>query len=128
MLRFDKTHIKELKEYLYHSNIHDARLEHYQYDREHKTLGCMFYNPIYNNSINLLFENVAIVLLFNGNRWGDGDAVLSLTVEEDSLHASNFVQICGENYHDSLYLLFQMFSGEELHIIAKEISINIIKK
>ena len=36
-------------------------------------------------------------------------------------------QVCGECFDDFLYLLFQMFSGDELHIICEKVFVEKVK-
>lgn len=126
MPRFDKFQIKELKDYLYKSNIHDGRFKYSHYDREKKMLSIDVINPIYNVEINFVFYGVKIIIPIIGNEQGSRETILSLTVEEDDYpHIDNCTEKCEGSIDNSLYLLFQMFSGDELHVISKGVFINI---
>ena len=39
----------------------------------------------------------------------------------------NYLIKHSENTDDSIYILFQMFSGDELHIVSKEVIIEIVR-
>ncbi|MBE5940856.1 MAG: hypothetical protein E7266_10775 [Lachnospiraceae bacterium] len=125
MPQYDRTKIKELKDYLYQSNIHDAEYEESWYDKEKKILFLSVMNPIFNKKIIFTFYNVKIILIINRNEFGSCDTILSLTVEDDYSHIENCTKINGDELEDSIYLLFQMFSCDELHIIAKEVFVDV---
>lgn len=127
MPRFDKSKIEELKNYLYYSNIHDAKIEKLRFDRERRNLDIEVVNPIHNVRINLTFNEVKVFLCINGNIPGCRETIISLTTEDDYTSFKNFTKICGDCFEDSLYLLFQLFSGDELHIVAKEVLIRTIR-
>lgn len=127
MLRFDKFQINSLKDFLYHSAIHDAKIETFRYDRERRILTIETINPIYNVRIVFSFGEVAAVLFFASNEPGSRETIISLTAEEDYSYLQNRTQISGDSLDDSLYLLFQMFSGDELHIVSREVFVEIVK-
>ncbi len=127
MPRFDKNKIKEIKNFLYNSCVHDAKLEKVGYKCGEDTIKIELFNPIYDIKINLTFRNIGIALAIKGNEHGDRETIISLTVEEDFSYLQNYLPKYSEGIEDSLYLLFQMFSGDELHIVSREVSIEIIK-
>ena len=127
MQRFNKSQIKNLKDCIYMSNIHDARLEDSRYDRGQKTLYIKAVNPIHNVGISMIFVDVKVMISIIGNELGCSKTILSLTVEEDYSIMQDYTRICGERLDDSLYLLFQMFSGDELHIVFRELVIDIAR-
>ena len=127
MPRFDKCHIKELQEILYYSHIHDAKLERVRYERREDRLIVETFNPIFNIGLNLTFRDVGIALAINGNELGSRETIISLTVEEDFSYLQKYIQQYSKNLENSLYLLFQMFSGDELHIVFKEVNVEIVK-
>lgn len=121
--RFDKLKIKDLKDYLYHSNIHDAKIKALNYNTEQGVLAITALNPIYNLRMELIFEEVKSFLFTRDNKLGSRETIISLTVEEDGSYLENCTQICSDEREDFLYLLFQMFSGDELHIVSKAVFI-----
>lgn len=127
MPRFDKCHIKELQEILYYSHIHDAKLENVRYERGKDRLIVETFNPIFNVGLNLTFCDVGIVLAINGNELGRRETIISLTAEEDFSYFQKYIQQSSKSLENSLYLLFQMFSGDELHIVSKEVNVEIVR-
>jgi len=127
MPRFDKCHIKELQEILYYSHIHDAKLESVRYERREDRLIVETFNPIFNVGLNLTFRDVGIALAINGNELGSRETIISLTVEEDYSYLQKYIQQYSKSLENSLYLLFQMFSGDELHIVSKEVNVEIVR-
>lgn len=127
MPRFDKCHIKELQEILYYSHIHDAKLESVRYERREDRLIVETFNPIFNVGLNLTFRDVVIALAINGNELGSRETIISLTVEEDYSYLQKYIQQYSKSLENSLYLLFQMFSGDELHIVSKEVNVEIVR-
>lgn len=126
--QFDRSQMGELKDYLYHSDIHDAQIETFRYDREGRILTVETVNPIHNVRIDMIFKEVKVFLSISGNEFGRRETILSLTVEEDYSCLQNCAQVCGDCFDDSLYLLFQMFSGDELHIICEKVFIEKVKQ
>ena len=75
--------------------------------------------------MNLIFRNVEIALAVKGKEYGSSETILSLTAEEDFTYLKKYLSDCDESVDSNLYLLFQMFSGDELHIVSKEVIIEI---
>lgn len=125
MPRYKKNNTKELKEFLYNSYVHDAKLENVKYDCREDSIKIELFNPISNVKIDLIFLNIGIALTIKGEWSGDRATIISLTVEEDFSYLHNYLLEHSEYMEDSLYLLFQMFSGDELHIISKEVIVEI---
>lgn len=125
MPRFDKSKIKEMKYFLYNSCVHDAKIENVEYQCGEDIIKIELFNPIFNVKINLTFHNIGIALAVKGNAYGSHETILSLTVEEDFSYLQSYLPNYGDGIDGSLYLLFQMFSGDELHIVAKDVDIKL---
>ena len=126
MPRYNKKNTKELEAFLYNSYVHDAKLENVKYNCREDSIEIELFNPISNVKIDLTFLNIGIVLAIKGDWSGNRETIISLTVEEDFSYLQNYLLKHSEYMEDSLYLLFQMFSGDELHIVSKEVTIEII--
>lgn len=126
MPQFDKCHIGELTEFLYYSNIHDAQLESVKYEQGESRLKIEAFNPIFHVKINFTFHNVGIVLAMSSNKPGRQDTIISLTAEEDFSYLQKYIKQYSTHFEDSLYLLFQMLSGDELHIVSREVVVEIV--
>lgn len=123
MPKFQKDNISELKAFLYHSSdVHDAKIKTVEYNISEDILKIKLYNPIFKTAIGLSFHDVGVFLRARGDWHGKRDTVLALTVEEDFSILQNDL-IKQNRLEDSLHLCFQMFSGEEWHIVSKEVEI-----
>jgi len=127
MATFRKNNIRELKKLLYNSDVHDAKLENFGYKCGEDIIKMKLFNPIFNVEINIIFHHIGIALAINDGVYGNCETVNSLTVEEDFAYLQNYIPKYKGCLEDSLYLLFQMFSGDELHIVAKEVFVEIIR-
>ena len=83
-------------------------------------------NQFFHVGMNLTFDGVIAFLSINGNWPGDRDTIIALVVEEDYSFLKNCKQVCGDCFDNSLYLVFQMLSGDELHIVSKSVYVEII--
>ena len=126
MPRYNKNNIKELKEYLYNSCVHDAELKNIKCDYIEDQIEIELFNPIFDVKILLTFLNIGITFSVKGDWSGNRETINSLTVEDDFSYLHNYLIKHSENREDSLYMLFQMFSGDELHIVSKEVIVEII--
>ena len=126
MPRFNKNNTKELKEFLYNSYCHDAKLKNVKYNCREDSIKIELFNPIFNVKIDLTFLNIGVALAIKGDWSGNRETIISLTVEEDFSYLQNYLLKYSEYIGDSLYLLFQMLSGDELHIVSKEVIVEII--
>ena len=126
MPRFNKGSIQEFKDFLYNSCVHDAKLKHIQYDFGEDSLKMEFFHPDFEMKMELTFYNIETVWTVKGEWPGNRETILSLTVEEDVSHLQNYLLQFSEDTEDSLYLLFQMFSGDELHVVSKEVAVEMI--
>lgn len=128
MVRFDKGNTKELKEFLYTSCVHDAQMESVRYKCEEHILEIKLLNPIFNKEIDFAFCDVETVLSITSNERKDNRAIISITAEENFSYLHNYIPTYSKCIEDSIYLLIQFFSGNELHIVSKSVVINIAKR
>ncbi|MBQ8183745.1 MAG: hypothetical protein IJ025_07610 [Clostridia bacterium] len=123
MARFTKEQTKELNEFLCNCcYIHDAKIDRVMYKQREKELMLNILNFNFNVKFNLIICGIEILLATKGNYFGDSNTILSLTLEDISYWES-FSHEHNMSTSDSLYMLFQMFSGDELHVVFKEIII-----
>lgn len=126
MPSYNKNNVKELKELLYNSYVHDAELENAEFDFKEDSIKITLSNPIFGAKIDFTFLNIETALTIKGDWQGERATIVSLTVEEDFSYLQKYLTKHGE-YMDSLYLLFQTFSGNELHIVSKEVIVEIVE-
>lgn len=131
MTKFDKSKINDLNEFLYHIDSHDAEIMNSKYDIKNGIYYINLYNPIDNSAMHFIFYDVKIAMFFKdynrGLLFGDKEKIYSLSVDEDYSLFKNNPNLNNDYYDDTLYLLFEMFSGDALHIVSKEVSIDIKK-
>lgn len=127
MQRFYKNNTKELIKLLYNSCVHDSQLENIRYKCGEDSMKIELFNSIFNVNICLTFHNIGIVFATKGKEYGSRKTIISLTVEEDFSYLQTYLQKYNECIDDSIYLLFQMFSGDELHIVSKEVIVEITR-
>lgn len=126
MPKFSKNNIDELNRFLYDSCVHDAKLESIKYNGIQDSTKIELFNPISNTRIYLTLLDTGVALATKGVWPGDRETILSLTVEEDFSYLQNYISGQHECTEEYLYLLFQTFSGDELHVISKEIIIEMV--
>lgn len=123
MPRFHTHNVEDLKELLYNSPVHDANLETVEYDCREDSLKIQLCNPIFGVKIDITFHDIDAVLARKGDWPRSRETVLSLSVEEDLSTVRDRLSKDGKDLEGSLYLLLQMFSGDELHIVSKEVNV-----
>ncbi len=124
---FTSQNKRALQEFLVESSVHDAYYEEFLYNWEDKKLFVSLYNSINNKKIDMVFEGISILITTNLDIWGTNNTLLSLTVEDDALPIQSFLEkINGDNksFYNSLYVVFQNFSGNEMHIICEKVYIS----
>lgn len=125
MRRFDKSNIVELKALLYESWGHDAKIESVCCDYENESMGISLINPFVGVRIDFTFHVVELALSIKGKWHGNRQETIGITAEDDFSYLEEYLPRYSEYSEDSLYLLFQMFSGDELHIVSKEVIVEI---
>ena len=123
MLRYDKNNVEELKVFLYNSYVHDAKIENVIFNCREDKIEIELFNPISNVNMHFTFLDIAIVLKIQGEWAGSPETIISLTVEDDCSYLQKYLRKHCCHTEEALYLLFQMFSGDELHIVSKEVFI-----
>ena len=101
----------------------------------HTTKGCVplssdvikieLYNPIFDVKIDLTFLDIVITLSIKGDWPGNRATLISLSVEKNLSYLQKSLLKANEYMEDALYLLFQTLSGDELHIVSKEVIVEI---
>lgn len=131
MKNFDISEIDKLKEVLYYSDSHDAIIKDSKYDMKNRIYYINLYNPISKMKIDFIFYNVKIVMFFKDYNYGllsgNAEEIYNLSVEDDFSFFKSNPNLSDDYYDDSLYMLFEMFSGDALHIVFEKVSIDIQK-
>lgn len=125
MSKYTKSNIEELKAFLYDSYVHDANLGYVEYSCKDDRIKIELYNPIFDVKIDLTFLDIVITLSIKGDWPGNRATLISLSVEKNLSYLQESLLKANEYMEDALYLLFQMLSGDELHIVSKEVIVEI---
>ena len=120
---FDTLKKAQLIDYLYTIHIHDSKIESIQNDREKSSVTIQFYNQVFNDRLTIVFKNVKKQYKIKGFYQNNEKTVNSLTVEDDYSYIRSHTGLSKEDIDDSLYLILQFFSGDEFHIVSKEVII-----
>jgi len=124
MQLFNHNNKDKLKELLHLGNVHDAQLKSVNYNVSEERLELELHNPFTAEEIVVVFKNIDIILATN-SRWPtDRDTAMGLYLEENFTPLNNLPQNNCEYDKDSLCMMFEFFGGE-LHIVSKEVSIEI---
>ena len=126
MPKFQKNNIKDLEELLHNSYVHDSNLENFEYNCKNDNIKIELLNPNFNVKVDLTFISIEIALKIKGDWHGSSETVVSLTVEDDFSYLQNCFLKESKHVEDNLYMLFQMFSGDEMHIVSKEVIVEIV--
>lgn len=120
MLRFNRENRDALKLFIYNSHIHDAEITETSYTHGDHSVTISAYNSYYGDRYSFVFRNVRLFLITNAEP-ERGNVVISLTLEDDLAYLRERIPSCSRWGDTALYLLFQMLSGDEFHILADEV-------
>lgn len=127
MRKFNKSSILELKNLLRDSYVHDAKLKKFNYTLGENCIEIELFNPIFNVKLNLTCHGIEAALATKGEWGGSRETVLSLSAEDDFSCLKKLVPTLNNGAEDYLYLLIQTFSGDELHIVSREVNVEIFR-
>ena len=123
MKTFQRSNMKNLKEFIYSSCIHDAQIEGVRHNLKNNTFVIETTHPFFQVKMLFTFNDVSLVLFIKGNEDGNSDTIASLTVEDDFSYLHQHITNEHSIQEDDLYLLFQAFSMDELHVVCHSVSI-----
>lgn len=128
MLLFSRENVEELRKFLYHSKTHDAKIKVLNYDIENKTLALELFNVIFDIKYLFTFRGVSAVMNLEGNEYGSNHEVWYMTVEDDYSLLEEYMERYKIPKDDVTYFCIGMFSGGEMHILAKEVYVETVAK
>ena len=124
MPQFKVENVKELKAFLYDSCFHDATFKNIDYDYASGKLMIEAFNCFFNCKWKLDFSEIETIFVTKGNWLLDrSEEISSLTVEDDFSYLKEYVPKFDKTIDEFLYLVFQMFTGDEIHIVCKEVAV-----
>ena len=127
MSKFNKRNIDELKKHLYDSYVHDSKIVSFECYFGKDSIQIELFNLIFNQRIKFIFNKIDLTLITKGNFGGSKETVSSLTAEENFAYLQKYVSNYNDFSDESIYMVFQFFSGNELHIVAQSVDFEIVK-
>lgn len=124
MPKFNKSNIADFEAFLYRSSVHDAELESISYDCGDDCVALKLINPIFNIGYDMRFYNVETTFIIKNDYadwFGSKRTVNSITVEKDFSYLKNYYMRYSEFGASSIYLLIQLFSGSEVHVVFNDV-------
>lgn len=118
---FHRLETEQTISFLRASSIHDSRFEKIQIDNERRFLKTTTFNPIDKVKMEMVFSDVILLLSINDNKWGEDASIIDLTINEDYSFAENLLPEQHALKNDYFHFVFQMFSGNEIHILSSEL-------
>lgn len=130
-MRFDVSQKEQISLFFKELPTHDAKFSKVEYLPSKKEL-CIWLMSL-NNSyfLKLVFYQTRFLISTGFDLWGTNDTILALVLEDNfEILSSLAKQISSHNInmHDSLYFVFQSFSGNEIHIICEAVEVNLISQ
>ncbi len=121
MYIFDKSQQNALRSYLNNCYIHDADICSFQHNKDNNTLSIRMENSLFNQDITIILSEVKLFYTASEPISNSRDSVFSLTVEDEK---TADVWNREDNKNMCIYLLIQMLSGLEIHILAQTVKVN----
>lgn len=124
MQHFKAEKNKELKDYLRDPCFHDATLKTIKYDYLSNYLEVEAVNPFLSCQLKFLFGGIETVFATKGNwLYGNSKEINSLTIEDSFSYLQKYIPQYDRTIDEFLYLSFQMFSEDEIHVVCKEVTV-----
>ena len=129
MQKFDINNVKELKEFLYHGIWgHDAKIKSFNYDVAENTIKIELHNQYVKTYVVITFRGIELILKINGRERWDFEApemVNTLIVQDTFSDLCEYLPNHSGEFDGFLYFMFEMFSLDQIHIVAKEVEFKV---
>lgn len=124
MLRFIRSQTSDLVNYFHASTIHDSEFAEINYDPAQRIAKIKVINYFYGIRIDMRFLNVKLFISVNEDKWGTNNSISSLTVEDSQQLLELFPKLDPKEADNCIYCLFQLFSGNEIHILSTDVELD----
>ena len=126
-MRFSNSNRNEFENWLSLGYVHDSIVTEYFYEIKSKTLHITLVNAHSNTKMDFNFEDIRFLSIINKNEFGNSEEVLVGVLENDYSFLEDKLNVKESSYiENSLYLVFQMFSMDELHILFESVLLDVI--
>ena len=123
MTEYDVSRINDLREILYNSNAHDSIIYKYEYCWSEDKIRIILINEFFHEKIELIFAGIETTFVIKKKEFGSREAVVSLTVEDDLSYLYTYYSQKHISENKYIYIVLQMFSMDEIHIVSNKISV-----
>ena len=120
---FNRLNRQEFEEFLLLSYVHDSRIQTIEVDISKRTIKIVLVNRYDCVGYSFCFREVSAAYGFEGEWIGEKDMVLGVVLEDQIPVESLKSFLHKEISEDEFHLLFQLFSGSEIHIISSEVGV-----
>lgn len=128
MTIYDIKTLKELDDYLRYgpARTHDALFEKICIDKKNKSVSITLYEPYESVQTDIFLKNVCLFFSIETDSWGtDDESIYSFVAVDSLIGIENIVKEANLNTERLLHLIFEMFSGNEIHILCEEICFSV---
>lgn len=125
MISFRKSQMNQLKDYLYHSCIHDSLLKDAQYNIVRNCFELVLFYPSTRYCNRLSFQDVLEIRLIKcfDCSYCDSETINTLIVEDNGICFRDTEVSKNEKTSDYIIFTLEMLSGDTINIVSKEISV-----
>lgn len=113
--------IKELKEFLWESNIHDGLFTRANFDQISKTFTAHIENHIWNDSFFMVFSGIQKIIVISDFAWGTDETICCLT--EIHCEGKCPFEINDSDKNNNLCFVWEMLSGNRIYIVCKMLEV-----
>ena len=120
---FNSMNRQELDEYLFHSYVHDSRIQTIEVDIPNRTIKIVLLNKYDCIGYAFWFIGVSAVYGFEGDWIGEKDMVNCVSLD-DRISTESFRRLLHkEILEDEYHFTFELFSGSEIHIVSCKVGV-----
>ena len=120
--RFCKENLTDFKTFLYHAiGVHDAEIQEYIHNVVTGEISFSTTNKYTKINMHWRVLGVSVVVWTSGPEIGQNGSINYAGVEEDYSCPVRYSTFENDDLHDCVYMLFEMFSGDQLHIVSEEV-------
>ena len=130
-MRFDVSQKEQVSLFLRELPTHDAKFSTVEYLPSKKELCIRLISFDNSYLLKLVFYQVRLLISTGFDLWGMNDTILALVLEDDFKIISSLakqISFHNINMQDSLYFVFQSFSGNEIHIVCEAVETDLISQ
>lgn len=123
MPKFDRSSLRELKDYLHADCVHDAEITAVQYDRAQRTLSIDAVNRFCGETLKWVFEGVEFLLFLNSPGVQNHEYISIVLVDEGYGDLQKQMKFIDPKLFSCIPLVFEMIAGDQLYLVSKNVTV-----